>query len=236
MEYKNCTCCNIKLPISAFNKKDSVYLKSICKICEYTKKRKYSCEIPPDTKLCSRCNSIQHRNNYKINKSVCFICLNKDKKVKNTTEKKCSKCLDVFPISNFYTSGLGKIRSTCKQCSNKKRDLIRKLQPTERYLIAVKLRSIKHRTHPDYNDKLRAKKYGMTIEDLKEMIVKQDNKCYICNKSGEDNINEKLVIDHCHGTNKVRKLLCNYCNTALGQMKDDLIFIDKIKNYIIEHK
>ena len=41
-----------------------------------------------------------------------------------------------------------------------------------------------------------------------------------------------LIIDHCHNSGKVRGLLCNDCNVLLGKLKDDVEFIDRIKDYL----
>jgi hypothetical protein len=61
----------------------------------------------------------------------------------------------------------------------------------------------------------RLKKYGITLEEWKQMLERQGNACAICGDR-----EAKLVIDHSHKTNKVRGLLCNHCNTGLGMFKD----------------
>ena len=86
------------------------------------------------------------------------------------------------------------------------------------------------------NQKKRARNYGMTLEQLNEMIDKQNNKCYVCGLPGEENVRGVLCIDHCHSSLKVRKLLCNYCNITLGQLKDDMSYIRKLVAYLVEHK
>jgi len=44
--------------------------------------------------------------------------------------------------------------------------------------------------------------------------------------------NGKLIIDHNHGTNEIRGLLCYKCNIGLGQYNDDLKLILKAFNYL----
>ena len=52
--------------------------------------------------------------------------------------------------------------------------------------------------------------YGLTEDEYQELCRYQEGRCAICDT------NRKLVVDHDHVTNKVRGLLCRYCNTSLG--------------------
>jgi len=68
------------------------------------------------------------------------------------------------------------------------------------------------------------KKYGITLEQYEEMVAKQDNKCAICNKKETVSLRGKLAnlsVDHCHKTGKIRSLLCQNCNRALGMLKEN---------------
>jgi len=42
----------------------------------------------------------------------------------------------------------------------------------------------------------------------------------------------KKCIDHCHTTNKVRGVLCNNCNTALGLVGDNLDTLARMIEYL----
>lgn len=54
-----------------------------------------------------------------------------------------------------------------------------------------------------------------------ELMLSQNGKCAICKcDSGINNRGDKLAVDHCHSTGKIRGLLCHKCNTALGLLKD----------------
>lgn len=68
-------------------------------------------------------------------------------------------------------------------------------------------------------------KYGISYEEFQEMILVQDNMCFLCNE-----ILRKPHLDHSHETNKVRKILCVGCNTVLGRVEK--IGIEKLKKYI----
>lgn len=78
--------------------------------------------------------------------------------------------------------------------------------------------------------------YGITDADLARMKKEQDNKCYLCDSEGfligKNNHDEKLAVDHCHTTGKVRKLLCHNCNRALGLFKDNPELMRKAADYV----
>jgi len=60
------------------------------------------------------------------------------------------------------------------------------------------------------------------------MFEDQDHKCYCC---GTDN--KRLVVDHNHSTNKVRKLLCDRCNYIAGAIEDEKY--KAVLEYLKEH-
>lgn len=77
----------------------------------------------------------------------------------------------------------------------------------------------------------RLKKYGMTPDDFRRMLVDQGGVCAICekpesvkqntrgpNRTGEP---RSLSIDHCHATGVVRGLLCHRCNFGIGYFNDN---------------
>lgn len=70
------------------------------------------------------------------------------------------------------------------------------------------------------------RRYGITPEKLQEMKYSQNNKCKICEKQNE------LCVDHCHVNGKIRGLLCNNCNAALGMMKENIKIIKNAINYL----
>lgn len=69
-------------------------------------------------------------------------------------------------------------------------------------------------------------KYGITLEFVNKLKVKQNNKCKLCEKE------TKLLVDHCHTTGKIRGLLCNKCNVALGSFKDNIEVLQKAIDYL----
>jgi hypothetical protein len=76
-------------------------------------------------------------------------------------------------------------------------------------------------------------KYNLTTEQRDAMILKQNNRCVICNDLFSDS--KRTHVDHCHNTNKVRAILCHLCNTALGGFKDDLKILQNAIDYLEYH-
>ena len=94
---------------------------------------------------------------------------------------------------------------------------------------------IRIRLEAYYYNKAIQVKYGINIDDYIIMLENQNYKCKICNIP-QDNLKKRLNIDHCHLTGKVRGLLCHNCNLALGFLNDDLILLDKAKQYLIDNE
>ena len=65
-------------------------------------------------------------------------------------------------------------------------------------------------------DRVRFKKYGITGEEYREIILRQGIKCPICNKD----ITNNPSVDHNHATGKIRGFICNKCNLAIGNAED----------------
>jgi nitrate/TMAO reductase-like tetraheme cytochrome c subunit len=83
-------------------------------------------------------------------------------------------------------------------------------------------------------EKRKYSKYGITKEILNQILLEQNNKCYICNTEFTESV--KLNIDHCHTTMKVRGLLCINCNLGVGHFKDNIELLDNAIKYIIKSK
>ena len=73
--------------------------------------------------------------------------------------------------------------------------------------------------------------YDLSAETYKEMLAQQNSSCKIC-KTHENNLKRKLFVDHCHETGKVRGLLCQSCNTMLGNAKDNVLVLQSAINYL----
>lgn len=71
--------------------------------------------------------------------------------------------------------------------------------------------------------------YGMTLEDYDRRVVEQNGVCAICRRPPASG---KLRVDHDHATNKVRGLLCDNCNKAIGLLFDDVLRMRAAADYV----
>ena len=125
-------------------------------------------------------------------------------------------------------------RKTSKKAYRRKYRLSKKGKTTEKAWnksakgkAARKKASKSYRAKSPAKDKARRRRhrlkkaFGITIEQYDEMFKKQGGCCAIC---GDTNIKygRRLAVDHHHKTKKVRGLLCNQCNRALGYFQDDI--------------
>jgi hypothetical protein len=92
----------------------------------------------------------------------------------------------------------------------------RKLRRQSRAHLESRKRQIRWATDPEFREKSRLRKHGLTPADYQAMLERQGGVCAFCRKPYP-----KLCVDHCHLTGKVRWLLCRKCNIGLGCFDDD---------------
>lgn len=68
------------------------------------------------------------------------------------------------------------------------------------------------------NTKLK-KMFGITLDQYEAMVAAQGGVCAICGGTHKDG--SALCVDHCHGTDRIRGLLCHRCNRAIGFFEDN---------------
>ncbi len=76
------------------------------------------------------------------------------------------------------------------------------------------------------------KMYGIDLDEYLVMLDAQGGVCAICGEKEKDSRFEYLSVDHCHTTGKVRGLLCNACNRAIGGLKDNPELLRKALLYL----
>lgn len=75
------------------------------------------------------------------------------------------------------------------------------------------------------------RKFGITIDDYKLMLEKQNYCCLICG-THRNEFNKDFAVDHNHKTGNVRGLLCGKCNQGLGKFNDNIELLEKAINYL----
>jgi hypothetical protein len=131
--------------------------------------------------------------------------------------KQCYKCKNLKDLSCFSKDKSRKDNKAdrCKEC---------KAIEDKEYL----------KKNPDKNKKGQSLRlYGITLEQRRELIYKQNNKCAICEKEMDGP--KEPSLDHNHITGKLREFLCLNCNYGLGNFKDNLILLRKAAAYIERH-
>lgn len=82
------------------------------------------------------------------------------------------------------------------------------------------------------------RRFGLDFSEYERMLIRRNGLCDICRKINV-RANRKygtLVVDHCHDTLKIRGLLCDSCNLALGLLKHDIKIIEAAVNYLQNHE
>jgi hypothetical protein len=144
-----------------------------------------------------------------------------------TGTKRCTKCGQTKVWDEFFDDkrmSLGK-SSWCKQCAARnasdwegkhpvyRRDRRRKLSPERRRSDHLK------------------QTYGLSIKDFDSMFANQNGRCGVCGK-----FMGRPFVDHCHTSGKIRGLLCQCCNLALGYLHDRSDVAIKAANYLEKHR
>ena len=163
------------------------------------------------TKICNTCEEVKDESEFTKNKGRCKPCRNT--KRRNASQKyspqwdkmkQCSSCSEIKKGVKYSASkeSTDGLRGICKEC------------------------------HGHVNSK---RVYGVDREKYNEMFISQEGRCKICKTEDCSKVNSavsKFAIDHCHTTNKVRGLLCDACNKALGLFKDSPEALLRASEYI----
>lgn len=158
--------------------------------------------------------------------------------------KKCTYCKETKPLSEYYpvANGVKGVRPRCKVCML---TLERTKYSSDEEFRIAKLKSQANWLRDPDNLKEHRKRarrwhlkasYGMGLDDYDKMVDQQNGRCAVCEELPTDRkARSSLVVDHCHNTGKVRGLLCDLCNTAIGKMRDDADLVLKAARYLQRH-
>jgi hypothetical protein len=125
---------------------------------------------------------------------------------------RCRVCLKKKPAEAFALDAYSKTgrQSRCKECRSRHYQKNKKAAR-------------------DYAYRAR---YGLTVDEYEALVAKQHGLCALCHKpSNGKRWAGVLHVDHDHATGKVRGLLCQRCNTALGYFEDEHL-VDRALIYL----
>lgn len=133
--------------------------------------------------------------------------------------KTCPACGEMKPLTDFYGKP-EKPSGHCKECH--------KARARARYAADPKKHHDRHRAYVQANpERIRAHKikaaYGLTEEEYDAL----PKVCFICGTKDD------LCVDHSHATGRVRGILCNPHNKALGFFKDDVTMVLRAADYLL---
>lgn len=201
---KVCTKCDIEKDLSEFyNEKSGKYGKQAhCKLCDNWRKTIYL----RNKSTSNKCNTLDARENRK------------------NGLKYCPRCKEIKKVEEFYKSQYNNGRcSYCILCSKEFYKMLNKeKEHTKKYY---------KRDKKKVRNKRLKSKFGITLKEYNKLLKKQKNKCAICGMTTEEN-GKSLAVDHNHMTNKIRELLCNNCNIAIGFINEDISIAKKLIKYL----
>ncbi|MBV9869531.1 MAG: endonuclease VII domain-containing protein [Frankiaceae bacterium] len=127
-------------------------------------------------------------------------------------QKRCPKCGDYKPLEDFprNRSTWDGLAAYCKPCHNAKgkETYTRLYGGTREYHLR--------------------RRYGIGQIEVDQMLEEQGGKCAICRRPDPEHV------DHDHATGKVRGMLCFNCNQALGNVRDQLVVLGKMQDYLMK--
>lgn len=143
-------------------------------------------------------------------------------------------------MNNYYLKNKKRwddVQSTQEYKDNKNEVRRKKYAEDEKYRESIKEKVKKYNaSHPHIKHAQRISVYGLTPDDYIEILEKQNNVCAICGCEEQNaKHRSRFYIDHNHTTGKVRGLLCNNCNFAIGHLKDSIALLENAIKYLEEN-
>jgi NMD protein affecting ribosome stability and mRNA decay len=170
--------------------------------------------IIPSRKVVANCTYDDYNSNMS-----CSKCGNTESRI---VKGLCLRCYGQLPERRTYKQKW--IKSHRAHMNEKQREFYSKNADKMRERSRTFYR--KHRESE--LDRVRFKKYGISGDRFREIIKGQNGKCPICDII----LSRTLCVDHNHTTNKVRGIICNNCNFAIGNAGDSPIRLRAMADYL----
>jgi Recombination endonuclease VII len=153
---------------------------------------------------------------------------NKDIAVVYVTDstKQCSLCKEIKLHTEFHKDkknlhGKG-LAYYCKKCANEK----------------AREHAVRHSATVEYKEKKKRNyiknRFNISLEEYQQKLVAQDSSCSIC-KIELPSSGYFTHLDHNHTTGRIRAFLCTNCNRGLGHFKENILFLENARKYLISH-
>jgi recombination endonuclease VII len=165
--------------------------------------------------------------------TLCRDLFRADAKKKHMPDKPCNVCSSMFtPVcgSQVYCTdpcrviGMQRVRSRLRAVpENKEKVHAYNLDYHERNYSPGRSAKEKNLRHC----------YGLAIEDFDAMLEAQKGLCCIC--GGPPPGKHGLYVEHHHATGKIRGLVCILCNNVIGNCRESIEILDKVKAYLLKH-
>lgn len=136
--------------------------------------------------------------------------------------KTCGRCKMSKARSEYHSHRKRGLQHWCRDCT---REYAQKNMRGRQYY---------RKTQRPYLLKYR---YGLTAKTYDAILSAQGRKCALCFVDSASTVApgsrdaRGLVVDHSHETGRVRGLLCNRCNRAIGMFDDDLSLMVRAAKY-----
>ncbi len=140
--------------------------------------------------------------------------------------KTCVGCSTEKPVAEFRLESrkTGRRKPRCNPCENARMREDRQRHGPKR---RASDRAAYSRRSLDVAANNKQRFYGLSELDAFRVIEAAG--CEIC---GERNESRLLAVDHCHETGVNRGVLCDRCNLALGNMRDNPGLLRRAADYI----
>ena len=189
------------------------------------------------SKVCSRCEldkPVEEFHKQRISKDglypTCKECrkIKRPKRLSKPGYKRCTRCKLEKPLTLFIKTPKAKDGRGyyCGPCRSEYYKEYRANNLAERKTCQRRYSNSPWGQYLKRVSLLKAS-YGLSEGDAVDLMNSQRGCCKIC----KDSI-EEYHIDHCHKTGRVRGLLCRFCNTGIGMLKDDVNILQQAIKYL----
>ena len=152
-------------------------------------------------------------------------------------KRPCIDCKEIKSFFEFYmrSKNNGRPKSICKKCDNIRWGNYRSKDENKSKLRksgqnwSLKNSVRKAATSRSWYLK---RDFGITLEEYNEMLRQQNEVCSICGRKERIKRFKNLAVDHDKVSGKIRGLLCNHCNTAIGKLDHSVELLQSAINYL----